>query len=564
MGSPAENLEQSNDRQVIDIGYRPHRIQQEIHERAKRFTVVVSHRRMGKTYCACAQLVDAALRTKKQNARFGLLSPFLKQSKQAAWGYLRQFTAPIAGVTVHESELTIRFPNGATITLYGGDNADALRGGYFDGLVIDEVADLKPDVYGAIIRPSLADRKGWCFFIGTPRGVNLFYDLYQGATSGFVVDGQQRRLDPEWIGLTYRVDETNLIDAKELESSRTTMSPAQYRQEFLCDFSASQDNVLITIDLVSQACQRMVVLSEVQAAAKIIGVDVARFGDDRSVIVRRKGLACFEAKVFQGLDNMDLAARVANVINTWNPDAVFIDAGRGEGVIDRLRQLGYSVIEVNFGGKATDDSYANKRTEIWDLTAKPSFPTCTINSTGPPCAIRSTRALPRLKPKPGLSSTNASPLRVLLWQSSRCHGHSAQFLAPRPPLHLTAACCLAMVALTAGWLSFRLPRTKARLGGWLTRSATLNRPPTMSRSAASSGRSALPSLTTPCKASRRSVSAWQKMLSPRGASSLEKSGRPRTILHLRIGGRQKMGIAAPTEPECLIDRQKRSPSASFG
>jgi hypothetical protein len=204
MGSPAANLEQPSKPQVIDIGYRPRRFQQEIHEKARRFTIVVSHRRFGKTYLASAQLVDAALRTTRKDARFGLLSPFLKQSKQSAWGYLRQFTAPIAGVQVYEGELSIKFPNGATITLYGGDNADALRGGYFDGLVIDEVANLKPDVYGAIIRPALSDRKGWCFFIGTPRGINLFHDLYQGAISGFVVNGQ-RQLDPEWIGLMYRL-----------------------------------------------------------------------------------------------------------------------------------------------------------------------------------------------------------------------------------------------------------------------------------------------------------------------------------------------------------------------
>ena len=67
---------------------------------------------------------------------------------------------------------------------------------------------------------------------------------------------------------------------------------------------------------------------------------------------------------------MDLASRVAAEINAWQPDAVFIDAGRGEGVIDRLRQLGFSVIEVNFGSKPLNDAYANKRAEMWDAMAK--------------------------------------------------------------------------------------------------------------------------------------------------------------------------------------------------
>jgi hypothetical protein len=370
MGSPAENLEANDAGQVIDIGYEPRKFQTLIHAGMRRFTVVVTHRRFGKTYLTCAQLIDAALRTNKPDARFAYLAPYLKQAKAVAWDYLKQFACAIPGVSVHESELTIRFPNGANITLFGGDNAEALRGGYFDGIVIDEVADLRPDVWGSIIRPALSDRKGWALFIGTPKGINLFHDLYEWATNGFPVAGGGREQDPEWAAMMFRVDETDLIPAKELASAQATMSPAQYRQEFLCDFSASSDDVLIPIDLVTQACQREIVEREVFGSPRIIGVDVARFGDDRSVICKRQGLAAFVPVVMQGIDNMDLAARVAAEINAWQPEAVFVDAGRGEGVIDRLRQLGFSVIEVNFGSRATDDAYLNKRSETWDLMAK--------------------------------------------------------------------------------------------------------------------------------------------------------------------------------------------------
>ena len=101
-------------------------------------------------------LVDAALRTTKQDARFALLAPFLKQASLVGWDYLKKFAAAVPGVVILEGELTIKFPNGASIALFGGDNADALRGLYFDGLVIDETADLKPDVWGSIIRPALS------------------------------------------------------------------------------------------------------------------------------------------------------------------------------------------------------------------------------------------------------------------------------------------------------------------------------------------------------------------------------------------------------------------------
>jgi hypothetical protein len=347
--------------QHIDLGYRPHRFQLEIHEKARRFTVTVAHRRFGKTYCAITTLVDAALAARQDASQFAYIAPFLKQAKRTSWDYLKFFSTKVPGTEVREGDLTIRYPNGSKVMLFGADNAEAMRGMYFDGVVPDEMADFRPDVWPAVIRPTLSDRKGWAFFIGTPKGVNQFSELYQyGLTSG----------DPEWVSLMFRADETGLIDEKELASARNIMSDAQYRQEFLCDFNASSDNVLLTIDMVSDAARRVLKVGEVDDLPKILGVDVARFGTDRSAIQRRQGLWAMDPYVFTKMDNMDLVGHLTSVCDNWQPDAVFIDSGRGEGVIDRMRQLGYDVIEVNFGGKPTDNSYVNKRSEMWDQMAE--------------------------------------------------------------------------------------------------------------------------------------------------------------------------------------------------
>ncbi|TDY26288.1 hypothetical protein B0G81_6798 [Paraburkholderia sp. BL6665CI2N2] len=107
----------------------------------------------------------------------------------------------------------------------------------------------------------------------------------------------------------------------------------------------------------------------------IIGVDVARFGDDRSVIAFRKGRDARTTKWIEcrGLDNMQLAARVAVEFDRYRADGVFVDeGGNGGGVVDRLRQLGYPVIGVQFGSKADRSmpgtelvTYFNKRAEMW-------------------------------------------------------------------------------------------------------------------------------------------------------------------------------------------------------
>lgn len=110
----------------------------------------------------------------------------------------------------------------------------------------------------------------------------------------------------------------------------------------------------------------------------IFGVDVARFGDDQSVIAVRKGRDARTSpwKYYRGLDTMQLAHRVVELAEQLKPDAIFIDAGGvGGGVVDRCRQLGLDVIEVQFGGKpdrgsladagADGEKYANKRAEMW-------------------------------------------------------------------------------------------------------------------------------------------------------------------------------------------------------
>jgi len=345
---------------VIEIPYKPRHPQPEIHKLmdGNRFSVIVAHRRLGKTVCTINQLIKKALMDASGTGRYGYVAPYRNQAKSIAWDYLKMFTAPVPGRSVNEGELVIDFPNGARIRLFGADNADAMRGLYFDGVVLDEVADMKPEVWGEIVRPALSDRHGWACFIGTPKGMNLFYELF---TLGQNTAG--------WGSAIYRADETGVISEDELNDAQAVMSDNQYRQEFLCDFSASVDNVLITIDMVSRAAARELTEADVRGAPRIIGVDVARFGDDRSAICRREGLWCQGIRVIEHLDNMTFAGIVADEIERFKPDAVFIDSGRGEGVIDRLRQMGFNVMEVNFGARAVDPTrWANKRTEMWDRT----------------------------------------------------------------------------------------------------------------------------------------------------------------------------------------------------
>lgn len=354
----------------VSFGFEPHRFQREARAlvAAFRFAVLVCHRRWGKTVFAVMELILAAAFTEKSDFRGAYIAPFRKQAKDVTWDYFKRFAGKMPGVSFNETELTVSFPNGARITLYGADNAEALRGLYFDYVVLDEVADMKPHVWGEIVRPTLADRRGRALFIGTPKGMNLFFELYNRGLSGG---------DSAWKSMVFRASDTvnriPWITQEELDCARNDLTDAQYRQEFECDFNASCDNMLIPLDLIYKAKGKHLREEDYVKAPLVFGVDVARFGGDACVIQKRRGLAAFPYWRRAGIDNMTFASILHRMILDEKPDAVFIDAGRGEGVIDRLRQLGDTVIEVPFGGQALDhgvNGYANRRAEMWDSLRK--------------------------------------------------------------------------------------------------------------------------------------------------------------------------------------------------
>jgi hypothetical protein len=211
----------------IELDYAPRDVFEDFHNRSERWAVVVAHRRCGKTVSCINDLIYRALTEDKEHAQYAYVAPYYSQAKNIAWDYLQRYSKPVMA-KANQSELWVELVNGAKIKLYGADNPDALRGLYLDGVVLDEYADMRPRMWGEIIRPLLADRMGWAVFIGTPKGHNAFYDVYTNATK-----------DNRWFAKTLRASKTGLLAQSELEDAQASMSPDQYEQEFECSFEAA-------------------------------------------------------------------------------------------------------------------------------------------------------------------------------------------------------------------------------------------------------------------------------------------------------------------------------------
>ena len=208
--------------------YEPRPGQLLIHDALKRFNVLVCHRRFGKTVLAINQLLESATMCTLPQPRFLYVAPERTQAKDVAWEFAKHYGAPYMMGEPNISELWIPLYNGARLFIKGASDPDKLRGPYYDGIVLDEYAQMASRTWTEVLGPALADRKGWAIFIGTPKGRNAFYNLYNDALK-----------NPEWYATLIKASESGVLEAAELARWKGAMTPDEYEQEFECSFQAA-------------------------------------------------------------------------------------------------------------------------------------------------------------------------------------------------------------------------------------------------------------------------------------------------------------------------------------
>lgn len=235
--------------QIVQIPFEPRWPQRAALEamRKKRYGVLVAHRRLGKSVLAVNMLQQGALMCTKERPRFAYVGVTYRQGKATVWDFCKHFSKPIPGLKINESELRIDYPNGGQVRLYGGDDPDALRGLYFDGIFVDEYGLHQADIFSTVLRPAIADRGGWAMFGGTPNGKNQFYDILKHA--------QQ---DEDWYWGIYKASETGILGPHELAAARKVMTQDEYDQEFECSFEASVKGAIYAKELADARAEKRV------------------------------------------------------------------------------------------------------------------------------------------------------------------------------------------------------------------------------------------------------------------------------------------------------------------
>jgi predicted phage terminase large subunit-like protein len=205
--------------------------QKQVWSSDSRFKVVAAGRRTGKSRLAAWLLIVEALQTDRGHVWY--IAPTQGQARDIMWQVLLELGHPVIESS-HVNNMQIKLVNGSTISLKGADRPETMRGVSLKFVVLDEYADMRPQVFEQILRPALADLKGKALFIGTPAGRNHFYDLYQYGLS---------EKDDSFESWHFTSFDNPLLDPEEIELAKKSMSSFAFRQEFMASFEAAQSDI---------------------------------------------------------------------------------------------------------------------------------------------------------------------------------------------------------------------------------------------------------------------------------------------------------------------------------
>jgi hypothetical protein len=254
----------------------------------------VAGRRFGKTHLSVTELLKAATSGKNKNCWY--VAPTYGAAKEIAWDMLIHTIPDEYIVKSNESSLTLKLINGSVISLKGAEKPNNLRGRALDFVVLDEFADMRPEAWYEVIRPSLSDRQGSALFIGTPKGRNHFYDLWAKG-----IDGAD-----EWASFQYTTLDGGNVSESEIDQARSDLDERTFNQEYCAEFVTYAGLIYYNFERASS-----VVKFEDDGGVLHIGMD---FNTDpmSAVVAIRKGnnLICIDEIVIYGSNTDEMAKEI--------------------------------------------------------------------------------------------------------------------------------------------------------------------------------------------------------------------------------------------------------------
>lgn len=292
--------------------------------------VLVIHRRAGKTSLAINKLIFEAILNPRKI--YWYICPTMRQAKDIVWkapDMLSRYLPPEAEDKRNEVELTIYLKNGSQIHIKGADNPHSLRGMNPYGIIVDEYAQIKPELYDEIIMPILGANGGWLWLVGTPQGKNDFWKRFKMAEN---MEG--------WQALRLKASESNILNKEVLEEIKKGMTERAFQQEFECEFHENAGQIFRRILENAKA-----MIEEPRESEYVMGVDLARLQDWTVIkVIDTKTKREVYHDRFNQVDWNLQEARIESVARRYKNALIRIDAtGVGDPIVQALQAKGLRV-----------------------------------------------------------------------------------------------------------------------------------------------------------------------------------------------------------------------------
>lgn len=296
----------------------------------KHFHIMVWHRKARKTFTALLKVFKEAI---QHPDVYWIIEPVFRLAKDTIWNDPRMLDAVFDPQIVkrkNQTDLSLELINGSWIYLYGADKPDYLRGPNPKGVVIDEFAVEKPELWTEVIAPIIYSNKGWAMFAFTPKGKNHAWKLWLS-----------HKDDPDWECSFLPVSKSNLLSPKEIENIKASLPASAFAQEFECEFLAGEGVVFRRVD---EAIKDGVEVHPEHP--HIFGLDLGRkldftvlVGFDRT----NNHLDFFDR--FSILDWDLQVQRIVHDLRKFNNPPVVVEANNiGDPIIEDLRRANIKVI----------------------------------------------------------------------------------------------------------------------------------------------------------------------------------------------------------------------------
>jgi phage terminase large subunit-like protein len=350
--------------------------QQQVWNDQSRFKVVAAGRRTGKSRLAAWMLIVEALQADRGNVWY--VAPTQGQARDIMWLTLLELGNPVIESS-HVNNMQIKLVNGAVISLKGADRPETMRGVSLKFVVLDEYADMKPSVFEQILRPALADLKGKSLFIGTPMGRNHFYELYNYG---------DKNDDKEYKSWHFTSFDNPLLDPKEIEAAKKSMSSFAFRTEFMASFEAASGGIFkeewIKVDEEEPKDGRYFVAVDLAGFENVAAATTAkkkRLDQSAIAIVKVTAEGWWVADIeFGRWDIKQTAQKIFDVVRDYEPVCVGIERGALKNAV--LPYLSDLMRKYNSYFRIEDLTHGNKKKTdriTWSLQGRLEHGKITFN-----------------------------------------------------------------------------------------------------------------------------------------------------------------------------------------